>query len=208
MESYADLMFTPRVRAEQDTVGMGQRYARTYEHRHRGPLDADTRAFIETRNSFYMATVSETDWPYVQHRGGPAGFLKVLGPERIGFADYPGNKQFISKGNLGASDRVALILMDYPRRARLKLLGHATVMRAADDAELAAQLATEGAAVPERLVTIDLAAMDWNCPKYITPRLTEAEIDAALGPRIKEMADRIEALEARLDRAEPGWRSS
>ena len=206
MDNYGELLFTPNVRAEQDKVGMGARYEQTYRSRHRGPLDADTRAFIESRDSMYMATISETGWPYVQHRGGPIGFLKTLGPERIGFADYSGNKQFISKGNLRGNDRVALFLMDYPRKARLKLMGHATVTEAPGNLELTAALRDAGGPEPERLVTIDLVAMDWNCPKYITPRLTEAEIEATLGPRIRDMAARIQDLEARLDRADPNWR--
>lgn len=207
MDNYADHLFTPNVRVEQDRVGMGERYEKTYKTRLRDPLDADARAFIETRDTFYMATVSQTGWPYVQHRGGPAGFLKVLGPERIGFADYVGNKQFISKGNVTGDDRVSLILMDYPRRARLKLIGHATVEEAADNPALTALLQTEGAAPAERLITIDITAMDWNCPKYITPRLTEAEINAAIAPKIKPLTDHIAVLEARLDALDPDWRT-
>ncbi|WP_224813988.1 pyridoxamine 5'-phosphate oxidase family protein [Hasllibacter sp. MH4015] len=208
MDSYADHMFTQDVRAEQDRVGMGDRYAKTYANRLRGPLDEDARAFIETRDSFYMASVGATGWPYVQHRGGPAGFLKVLGPERIGFGDYLGNKQFISRGNTRGDDRVSLILMDYPRKARLKLIGHATFTDADDDGELAARLATEGAVPAERLVTIDVVAMDWNCPKYITPRLTEAEINTALAPRMQKLTDHITALEARLTALDPDWREA
>ncbi len=208
MDSFADHLFTPNVRAEQDRVGMGERYAQTYQTRLRGPLDDDARAFIETRDTFYMASVSESGWPYVQHRGGPVGFLKVLGPERIGFADYRGNKQFISKGNVTGDDRVSLILMDYPRRARLKLIGHATVEEADDNADLAQLLQTDGSAPAERLVTIDITAIDWNCPKYITPRLTEAEINAAVAPKIKPLTDHIAALEARLDTLDPDWRNA
>lgn len=208
MDSFADHLFTPNVRAEQDRVGMGERYAKTYQNRLRHPLDDDARAFIETRDTLYMATVSETGWPYVQHRGGPVGFLKVLGPERIGFGDYVGNKQFISKGNFTGDDRVSLILMDYPRRARLKLIGHARMVDAADDPDLAALLATDGAAPSERLVTIDITAIDWNCPKYITPRLTEAEINAAVAPKIKPLTDHIAVLEARLEALDPDWRTT
>lgn len=208
MDSFADHLFTPNVRAEQDRVGMGERYAQTYQTRLRGPLDADARAFIETRDTFYMASVSESGWPYVQHRGGPAGFLKVLGPEQIGFADYRGNKQFISKGNLKGCDRVSLILMDYPRRARLKLIGHAKVEEAADNPTLTDLLQTDDAAPAERLVTIDITAIDWNCPKYITPRLTEDEITTVMAPKIKPLTDHIAALEARLDALDPTWRTS
>ena len=207
MDNYGDLLFTANVRAEQDQVGMAERFDKMYRNRHRGPLDEDTRAFIASRDSMYMATISETGWPYVQHRGGPVGFLKVLGSERIGFADYAGNKQFISKGNLKGSDRVALFLMDYPRKARLKLLGHAQVVEAAEDTGLARELRDDGGPEPERLVTIDLVAMDWNCPKYITPRLTEAEIEAAFAPRLQKLAEHIAGLEARLDTLDPDWRA-
>lgn len=208
MDSFADHLFTPNVRTEQDRVGMGERYAQTYQTRLRGPLDEDARGFIETRDTFYIASVSETGWPYVQHRGGPAGFLKVLGPEQIGFADYRGNKQFISKGNVAGDDRVSLILMDYPRRARLKLIGHAKVEEADDSPALATLLQTDGAAPAERLVTIDVTAIDWNCPKYITPRLTEAEITTVMAPKIKPLTDHIADLEERLDALDPTWRHS
>lgn len=198
MDSYADLLFTPDVQAEQDKLGVRERFEKMYRSRHRGPLDDDTRAFIESRDSFYLATVGSTGWPYVQHRGGPAGFLKVLGPERIGFADYTGNKQLISKGNLTGGGRVSLFLMDYPRRARLKLLGQAEMVDAAEDPELAAQLQVEGQGNVERVMAIDLVAMDWNCPKYITPRFTEAEIEAMLRPRLNEIGAENAALRARV----------
>lgn len=207
MESYGELLFTPNVRTEQDRVGMGERYANTYESRHRGPLDADTRAFIEARDSMYIASISEGGWPYVQHRGGPPGFLKVLGPEQIGFADYRGNKQFITKGNLTGDGRVALFLMDYPRKARLKLLGKARMVEAAEDPELATRLAQAGAPETERLAVIDVVAMDWNCPKYITPRFTEAELEAALAPRMAQINGKLADMEARLDALDPNWRS-
>ena len=149
-----------------------------------------------------MTSITETGWPYVQHRGGPAGFLKVTGPEQIGFADYAGNKQFISRGNLQGNARVALILMDYPRKARLKLVGEARMCEASEDPALEARLRADGAAAAERLVVIDLVAMDWNCPQYITPRFTEAEIEAMLGPRLAELAAENAALKARIQELE------
>ncbi|MEM7723654.1 MAG: pyridoxamine 5'-phosphate oxidase family protein [Pseudomonadota bacterium] len=207
MDSYGAHMFTANVQTEQDKIGSADRHMAIYEKRLRDPLDADARAFIESRDSFYMASVSETGWPYVQHRGGPVGFLKVLGPEQIGFADYPGNKQMISKGNLVGDARVSLFLMDYPRKTRLKLIGHARMVDAGDAPDLVEALSTEGAAEAQRVCVIDLVAMDWNCPKYITPRLTEAEIEASLGPRIAAMGDHIAKLEARLDALDPEWRT-
>lgn len=198
MDSYADHLFTPDVQAEQDRLGVRDRFAKMYQNRHRGDLDADTRAFIETRDSFYMATVGSSGWPYVQHRGGPSGFLRVLGGARIGFADYAGNKQLISKGNLTGEARVSLFLMDYPRRARLKVIGHATMVEAGEARDLAAALQVPGEGPVERVVAIDITAIDWNCPKYITPRFTEAEIEAMLRPRLTELGAENAALRARV----------
>ena len=206
MDSFADHMFTPNVRAEQDKIGVGEQFEQAYKNRFRGELDADARAFIETRDTFFLATVTETGWPYVQHRGGPAGFLKVLGPEKIGFADYTGNRQFISKGNLRDNSKVSLILMDYPRRARLKLIGRAVVVEAIDDQALLEALQQKDAPTPERLVTIELAAIDWNCPKYITQRFNKEEIDTMIGPHLQSLGERIEELESRLDNVDPKWR--
>ncbi len=198
MDNYAQHMFTEAVKAEQDRLGVRARFEQMYRNRFTDGLDDEARGFIETRTSFYMATVSETGWPYLQHRGGPTGFLKVLDRETIGFADYTGNKQLISKGNLHGNDRVSLFLMDYPRRARLKLIGHASMVDAAEAPGLAAHLTTDGEGPVERVVSIRITAMDWNCPKYIEPRFTEAEIEAMLGPRLKELTEENARLRAAL----------
>ncbi len=198
MDNYATHMFTPDVRAEQAKIGVDERFERMYRNRFTKGIDKDAKAFIESRTSFYMATVSQTGWPYVQHRGGPAGFLKVFDADTIAFADYTGNKQLISKGYLAGNDRVSLILMDYPRRARLKMIGHATMVEADTDPDLAQQLAVEGQGPVERLVKIAVTAIDWNCPKYIEPRYTEAEIEAMIGPRLKELAEENVRLRAAL----------
>jgi predicted pyridoxine 5'-phosphate oxidase superfamily flavin-nucleotide-binding protein len=159
-------------------------------------LTAEEIDFLTARDSFYMATVTEDAWPYVQHRGGPPGFLKVLGPNQLGFADFGGNRQMISTGNLAVSDRVALFLMDYPRKERLKLLGHVRVLDAREYPQLADQLSPTPAlrGSVERLFLIDVMAFDWNCPKYITPRFTQAEVEAAVAP----LHQRIAELEAQL----------
>ncbi|MEX0283094.1 MAG: pyridoxamine 5'-phosphate oxidase family protein [Paracoccaceae bacterium] len=204
MDNYGSHLFTEAVQAEQASAGTRERYAQVYKTRHRGPLDADARAFIETRTSFYMASIGASGWPYVQHRGGPAGFLKVLGPEQIGFADYTGNKQFISMGNMAGDDRVSLILMDYPHRARMKLIGHARMIHAEKAPALAEQLHVKGEGPVERVATIDITAMDWNCPKYITPRFTEEEIAAMLGPRMRELKQENATLRARVAELEAG----
>lgn len=198
MESYGEILFTPAVRSEQDKVGMGARFEQMYASRHRGPIDADTRTFMETRSSMYMASNSASGWPYVQHRGGPPGFIKVLADTQIGFADYPGNKQFISKGNLETDDRVSLFMMDYPRRARLKILGRARMTEAESDPAFAETLAIDGQAPAERLCVIDVVALDWNCPKYILPRFSETEIEQMLGPRLATLAKENAALKAHI----------
>lgn len=201
MESYADLMFTEAVQRFQETAGTRKLYAEKYPGRTRAGLGPEERAFLESRTTLYMASVSETGWPYVQHRGGPAGFLKVLDATTIGFADYRGNRQFVSQGNLSHDDRVSLFAMDYPRRARLKLQGHAKMQTAADAPDLVARLATDGEGRVERVVTVRIAAFDWNCPQYITPRFDEAEVTALVAPplalrdrAIERLADRLRAL--------------
>jgi len=190
---YLETHFTPKVLASQrHYFGSAQVVPPQPE---RDPLTDDERAFVEARDSFYMATVSESGWPYVQHRGGKPGFLRVLSPNRIAFADYKGNRQMLSTGNLAGSDRVALFLMDYPRRERLKILGHGRVEDAREHPELVAQLAgPETRGIVERVVVIEVLSFDWNCPKYITPRYTAAEVEEAIQP----LRVRIAELEAQL----------
>lgn len=198
MDSFAEHMFTPNVKKEQEKEGMRERFEHMYRNRLKGPLDDDAIAFIQSRTSFYMATVSETGWPYVQHRGGPAGFLKVTGEETLGFADYLGNKQHISRGNLAGNERVSLFLMDYPRRARLKLIGHMKIMDATSDPELAKTLSVDNEGPVERLAKVELVAIDWNCPKYIEPRYTQDEVTNLVAPHLAERDKQIETLKARL----------
>lgn len=158
------------------------------------PLTEDEQSFIASRDSFYLGTVSETGWPYIQHRGGAPGFLHVLGPSTLAFADYRGNRQLISTGNLATSGKVSLFLMDYPQRTRLKILGHARVEDARQNPGLVAQLADPTLKrVVERIFFVDVISFDWNCPKYITPRYTVAE--AVVAPLQKRIAE----LEAQLN---------
>jgi predicted pyridoxine 5'-phosphate oxidase superfamily flavin-nucleotide-binding protein len=149
-----------------------------------GPFELE---FLAERDSFYLATVTSEGWPYVQHRGGPKGFLKAIGPSTLAFADLKGNRQLITTGNLSGGARVALIAVDYPRRERLKLLGHARVETVAAHPELAAKHA-------ERVMVIDVIASDWNCPAYITPRYTVAEVEQLARP----LRERVAQLEAEL----------
>ena len=150
-------------------------------------------AFIAERDSFYLASVSATGWPYLQHRGGPTGFLRVLDDRSVGFADFRGNQQYLTLGNVGGDDRVALFLMDYPRRRRLKILARMSAHDLRAEPDLAARLATPGyRGLVERGFVLKLHAFDWNCPQHITPRFTAADVEAAVAP----LHARLEALEA------------
>lgn len=193
--AFAELAFTPEVRRVQEELGSRALYARSEggEESHR-LLGAEEATFLEARDSFYMATVGEGGWPYVQHRGGPAGFLRVLDATTIGFADFRGNRQYVSLGNLAGNDRVALIVMDYPNRRRLKLLGHVR-LAGPHERDVLDRLVVPGyRARVERGFLIEVAAYDWNCPQYITPRFTEPEIAEAVAP----LHARIAELERQL----------
>ncbi len=196
---FAELMFSPAAKAEQARRGSRSAYARMErpEAPARDQLGPDEAAFIAARDSFYMASVTHESWPYVQHRGGPPGFLKLLDPKTLGFADYRGNRQYVSVGNLVTNDRVALFLMDYPAKRRLKLLGHARSIDADTDGELAGRLRDAGyVAAIEHAIVIDIEGFDWNCPQHITPRFTHDEVTAATAP----LRDRLNAAEAERDR--------
>ena len=191
---FAEITFTPSVKAAQTRYG--SRAAN--EGFELSPDPGDTlgpaeTAFIEARDGFYQATVNEDGWPYVQFRGGPAGFLKVLDERTIGYADFRGNIQYLSVGNLNANDRIALILMDYPNRRRLKIWARARIVHHDEDPDLLARLEvpTYRARV-ERAVVMTIEAIEWNCPQHITPRFTEGEIDEMVTP----LRDRIVELEA------------
>jgi predicted pyridoxine 5'-phosphate oxidase superfamily flavin-nucleotide-binding protein len=200
---FAELAFTDLVKAAQTRYGTRAQNERLAQRA--GPsaeLGARESAFIAARDSFYLATVSETGWPYVQHRGGPPGFLKVIDARTLAFADFGGNRQFVSVGNVQANDRVSLILMDYAQRLRLKVLGRLRMFDLGDaPPELAFEVELPGyRARIERVAAIAVEAFDWNCPQHITPRFTEAEIRAAAQP----LHDRIAALEAELARLRAG----
>lgn len=187
MKHFGDIAFTPHVKAQQEARGSLGLYDGMLSRPVPDGLSEREAAFISMRDSFYMATVSEEGWPYIQHRGGPRGFLKVLSPTQLGFADYRGNRQYISVGNLNSEKRVSLFLMDYPNRARLKLLGRASVQEASAAPDLARQLDIDGQGKVERLFTIDIEAFDWNCPQFITPRFTEEELASSLAPLVEEV---------------------
>jgi hypothetical protein len=190
---FLDIASTPSVRAAQEANGSREVWQRFDGDRASDRFTENEIAFIEARDSFYLASVSESGWPYVQHRGGPTGFLKVLDETTLGFADFRGNRQYISLGNISADDRVALLLMDYPNRARLKILAHMDARELDAASDLASRLALPRyRGKPERAFLLHLETFDWNCPQHITPRFTAAEIETAVSP----LRTRIAALEA------------
>ncbi|WP_134500649.1 2Fe-2S iron-sulfur cluster-binding protein [Microvirga pakistanensis] len=198
VRAFAEITFTPSVKAAQ--ARYGSRAANEgFEHaEERRDILTDREAeFIAAHDGFYQASVSETGWPYVQFRGGPKGFLKVLDERTIGYADFRGNVQYISAGNIAADGRVALILMDYPNRRRLKIWGRARIVHQDEDPELLARLEipTYRARV-ERAIVMTIKAFDWNCPQHITPRFTEEEIAELVAPLRQQLARITEEKEA------------
>lgn len=190
---YLDRLATPGVEEARVANGAGGLWETLGKDRTSASFTAQEAAFISARDSFYLASTSQTGWPYIQHRGGPLGFLRVLDERTLGFADYRGNRQYLTLGAIADDDRVSLFLMDYPRRRRLKILAHMTAHDLAAEPDLAARLATPGyRGVAERAFTLRLEAFDWNCPQHITPRFTATEIEAASAP----LHERIAALEA------------
>lgn len=195
---YAQVAFTPLVREHQRVHGS----LRSYERMAQVPevadrIGPDEAWFIGERDSFYLATVGETGWPYIQHRGGAPGFLKVLDARTLGFADFRGNKQYISRGNLDHDDRVSLFLMDYAAQSRMKIFGRARVVEAAEDPELLASLVVDGyRAQVERAVLIEVEAFDWNCRQHIPPLYPRAAVAEAM----QVLRDRIAELEGEIAR--------
>jgi hypothetical protein len=200
MSRFTELAFTPLVKKQQERHGSRRQYARMEAMGESGDRLTDfEREFIAGRDGFYMASTGETGWPYIQYRGGEKGFLHVLDDRTLGFADLRGNKQYISVGNLGHDDRVALFFMDYAHQMRLKILGRATVHENdAEAVELLAKLRVPGEKTPaERAMVIHVEGFDWNCPQHITPRYTQEELMATLEPVRKRM-EALEAENARL----------
>jgi hypothetical protein len=190
---FLDIAATPSVKAAQAANGSAAFLDRRKAHKKCDRFTAAEVDFISSRDSFYIATVSEEGWPYVQHRGGPLGFLRVIDDATVAFPDFRGNRQYISLGNAAANDRVALILMDYPNRRRLKIYARLEVKDLARDIQLAASLLLPGyTARPERAFLLHLQAFDWNCVQHITPRFTEHEIESALAP-VRSHIARLEA---------------
>ncbi len=194
---FLDIASTPSVKAAQAANGAAHLWTNFKGHRAFDRFTESEIAFLAERDNFYLATVSETGWPYVQHRGGPKGFLRVIDDKTLAFADFSGNRQYISLGNLGADGRVSLILMDYVHRRRLKIFAHAEVKSVADNPELAAKVAMPGyRGNIERIFVLHLDAFDWNCPQHIPQRFDAADVAQA----INALNARIEALEKENER--------
>jgi predicted pyridoxine 5'-phosphate oxidase superfamily flavin-nucleotide-binding protein len=202
---YGSIAFTPAVQAVQEQLGSRRAYARSGSSGETpDALDGEARDFLAERDSFYMASVSETGWPYVQYRGGPKGFVRVLDEHNLGFADYRGNRQYVSVGNLSKDDRVALIFVDYPHRTRLKIFAHASVATAADSAHTLAKLVVPGyRAHIERGILLSVEGFDWNCPQHIIPRFTEEQIHARMAPLVATIKT-LEKENAELRRLQGG----
>lgn len=206
---FADIAFTPAVQALQAKHGSRAQYARMQGDG--APVAGESAAvtltareveYLGHADSFFLATVSETGWPYVQHRGGPRGFLRPIGPSTLAFADYRGNQQFVSAGNVAGDARVSLIVMDYVNRRRLKLLGRLRFIDASDADPALLDLVRDASyrARVDRVAVIEVAGFDWNCPQHITQRFTLEEIEAASRP----LHERIAALEAEVRAARAG----
>ncbi len=192
----SDVAFSPVVKAWQEKMGSRAGYARMEQKGGwRDRVTPDLAAFLAQRDSFYLATASAEGQPYVQHRGGPKGFLKVLDGRTLAFADFTGNRQYISAGNLSENDRAQIFLMDYANRQRIKIWGRARVVE--DDPELLGKLADPAyQGRPERAVLFEIAAWDVNCPQHITRRYTEAEVATA----VEKLTARIDELQAEVAR--------
>lgn len=199
METPSDIAFTPTVKALQERHGSRRAYARMEAAGGWATdLDPELAGFIARQRSFYLATTNAEGQPYIQHRGGPRGFLRVLGPRQLGFADFAGNRQYISMGNLADNAKVHLFLMDYRHRQRVKIWGTAKVVE--DDPQLLERLQVPGGGRPERAVLIDVVAWDANCPQHIPVLLEAEDVKAVLDERDRRIAA-LEAKVAELTRA-------
>ncbi len=201
-EFVSDIAFTPAVKAIQERKGSRRGYARMEEKAGwQNTVTDDLAHFIGERDSFYLATANADGQPYIQHRGGQPGFLKVIDEKTLAFADFKGNRQYITAGNLSGNDKAYIFLMDYPNRRRIKIWGRA---RVEDDAGLMARLAdADYVGVPEQAIVFEIEAWDVNCPQHITPRFTEAEIADHVAELVAQAAEplnrRIAELEAEID---------
>ena len=187
-KNYPSIAFTTAVKELQEKLGSRRNYARMERDTYVDGLTENEIEFIAERDSFYMATIGANNYPYIQHRGGPKGFLKVLDPKRIGCMDFRGNMQYISVGNIATNNNVSLIMVDYPTRSRLKLFAKANIVELKDDQDLYKKLdLDEYKFRAERMMVFDIEAYDWNCPQHITPRYTFDDIEGAFASQRNEI---------------------
>ena len=196
--NYEQIAFTDAVKKLQELHGSRMAYERMEEGDHETGFTAAERNFISSRDSFYLASISQTGYPYIQHRGGPKGFIKVLDDATLGLVDFSGNKQYISVGNAAENSKVSLILMDYPQKARLKLFADIKVVEIAEDPELFEKLDPAGYKhKAERMLIFSVKGYSWNCPQHITPRYTLEEIETAFAARngyVQSLEEEIKRL--------------
>lgn len=204
MKNFTEIAFTDDVKTIQTEFGSRKNYGRMEQKSAPTKLSDEAKNFIEESDIFYQATVGTNGWPYVQHRGGPKGMLKVLSDNQIGYADFRGNKQYLSVGNIQSNNKVSIIIMDYARKSRLKIWATAEIVTNADAPELIHKLQNPDYKTPiERAVILTVEAFDWNCPQHIKPRFTEPEIAEWFAPhqqKMSELEDEIKMLKARLDK--------
>lgn len=187
-KNFGAIAFTGTVKEMQEKLGSRASYARMERDTYIDGLAKNEADFIAQRDSFYIASVGENGFPYIQHRGGPKGFLKVLDAKRLGFIDFKGNMQYISVGNIATNNNVSIIMVDYPSRARLKIYAKAEIVNLADDPLLYNVLNLEDYKFrPERMIVLHVEAYDWNCPQHITPRYTAEDVEEAFASQRKHI---------------------
>tara|TARA_R110000787_G_C13437822_1_gene446122 strand:+ start:4072 stop:4686 length:615 start_codon:yes stop_codon:yes gene_type:complete len=186
VKNFAEIAFTKAVKKLQEKHGSRRNYERMEKFSVIEGLTSNESTFIQNRDSFYLATIGVKEFPYIQHRGGPKGILKVLDSKRIGFIDFVGNKQYVSVGNMATNNKVSLIMIDYPTKTRLKIFAKAEVVEISDNPNLLDLLDLKDYKFrPERMIVFHIEAYDWNCPQHITPRYTVKEIEQAFSPQQK-----------------------
>jgi len=204
-KNFAAIAYSGAGKEIQEKLGSRATYARMERDTFIDGLTDNEVDFIAQRDSFYMASIGENGFPYIQHRGGPKGFLKVLDSKRIGFIDFKGNMQYITVGNLATNNNVALIMVDYPARARLKIFAKAEIIELKNNPELYGLLDLEDYKFrPERMMVLNIEAYDWNCPQHITPRYSADEIEQAFAPqrnRMMQLEEEVKALKERIKQA-------
>ena len=205
--NYQELAFTDAVKKVQERIGSRMGYARMEKTSYTDGLTDNEMDYISHQDSFYMATYGENEYPYVQHRGGPPGFVKVIDAATIGIVDFVGNRQYISVGNISKNPKVAIIMVSYPSRARLKIYAEAEIVELKDNGHLFELLKPEDYKFrPERMMLFKIKAYDWNCPQHITPRFTLREIEEAMAPQkeyIAELEQQIVTLREELLKRQP-----